>query len=342
MYMREQTKWKLYEARWKFRDLYFDRILREHIFVKYFGFEPKIYLYGGKRLHRSKSTNRLLSEAIQEKKPFMAARFGNTEIHVMINVMRKRLMGKDETSCKELNKWFARLCSGAGFFPENIALTEEFTDLMIDSCKQIDLLGMWHRPMEDYLIRKYMCNADITYLRWLEPWYCSHPWTEALKGKKVLVIHPFKESIIFQYDRREKIFPGTNILPTFELKVLKAVQTSAGDTDDRFNDWFSALEYMYREALKIEFDVAIIGCGAYGMPLAAKLKAAGKIAIHLGGVTQILFGIKGRRWVESPIDKKIPFNDDWIYPNMEETPKAAGSVENGCYWDFRSKKEGNS
>lgn len=81
-------------------------------------------------------------------------------------------------------------------------------------------------------------------------------------------------------------------MPEFELKVLKAVQTLAGGQDDRFTDWFEALDYMYCEALKMEFDVAIIGCGAYGMPLAAKLKQAGKKAVHLGGVTQILFGIK--------------------------------------------------
>ena len=45
--------------------------------------------------------------------------------------------------------------------------------------------------------------------------------------------------------------------------------------------------------MKFDFDVALIGCGAYGFPLAAKLKTAGKQAIHLGGVLQALFGIKG-------------------------------------------------
>ena len=55
-----------------------------------------------------------------------------------------------------------------------------------------------------------------------------------------------------------------------------------------------ALNYMFDEAMKKNFDVAIIGCGAYGFPLAAKLKQAGKIVIHLGGATQLLFGIIGR------------------------------------------------
>ena len=35
--MKEETEWKLYEIRWKFRDFYFDKVLRQHIFEKYFG-----------------------------------------------------------------------------------------------------------------------------------------------------------------------------------------------------------------------------------------------------------------------------------------------------------------
>ena len=132
-------------------------------------------------------------------------------------------------------------------------------------------------------------------------------------GKKVLVIHPFEESIQEQFSRREKLFPGTEILPDFELKTLRAVQTIAGEKDSRFATWFDALEYMYEEAMKIDFDIAILGCGAYGFPLAAKLKKAGRQVIHMGGATQILFGIKGSRWVNNP-RAQIEFNDEWVYP----------------------------
>lgn len=341
--MKEQTLWKLYEGRWKIRDFYFDKVLRQHIFEPCLGCEPKIYLYGGKKLCRVKKTNRILSDAIRGEKPFMASRFGNTEIHVVTSLMKERLCGINAADEQELNKWFGRLCTGAGFFPKKSELLDRYTDLMLDSCAQVDLLGMWHRHMEDYILRRYMKNAAITYLRWLEPWYSVHPWTEALKGKKVLVIHPFEKSIQEQYAKREKLFPGTHILPEFDLKVLKAVQTSAGEEDQRFSDWFEALDYMYSCAMKIDFEVALIGCGAYGMPLAAMLKKSGKKAVHLGGVTQIMFGIKGKRWVESAIDKKIPFNEDWIYPAAEETPAEAEAVEAGCYWgNVEAKMEGRS
>ena len=86
-----------------------------------------------------------------------------------------------------------------------------------------------------------------------------------------------------------------------------------------------------KEALKIDFDVALIGCGAYGMPLAANLKKAGKQAIHMGGVLQIMFGIKGKRWDSDPIVSKL-YNASWIRPSDSEKPGIANKIEGGCYW----------
>jgi hypothetical protein len=121
------------------------------------------------------------------------------------------------------------------------------------------------------------------------------------------------------------------VLPEFKLETLKAVQTIAGQRDERFNNWFEAIDYMYKKATEIDFDVAIIGCGAYGFPLAAKLKQAGKVAIHMGGVTQILFGIKGARWDIHPEASKL-YNEYWVRPRAEDVPENAEGVEDRCYW----------
>ena len=149
-----------------------------------------------------------------------------------------------------------------------------------------------------------------------------------------MVVHPFENTIIEQYKKHHLLFPGTDLLPDFELKTLRAVQTVAGEIDDRFETWFDALEYMYQKAMEIDFDVAIIGCGAYGLPLAAKIKASGKQAIHLGGVTQILFGIRGKRWDEEAHYDYIRklYNDSWVHPAKEDRPKNSNRVEGGCYW----------
>ena len=155
-----------------------------------------------------------------------------------------------------------------------------------------------------------------------------------VKGKKVLVIHPFEESIRSQYARREKLFPGnSDILPEFELKTIKAVQSLADNKDTLpFKTWFEALKSMTDQIDKTDFDIAIIGAGAYGLPLGAHCKRIGKQAIHLGGATQLLFGIMGRRWenYNSFTDKYV--NEYWIRPSESERPKGAEKVEGACYF----------
>ena len=83
---------------------------------------------------------------------------------------------------------------------------------------------------------------------------------------------------------------------------------------------------------KIEFDVAIIGCGAYGFPLAAEIKRMGKIAIHMGGATQLLFGIRGKRWDDWVGVYKKMVNEYWVRPSEEEKISEGYKIENNFYW----------
>ena len=56
-----------------------------------------------------------------------------------------------------------------------------------------------------------------------------------------------------------------------------------------------------------------------------------KSSIHLGGATQILFGIKGHRWDTHDVISSF-YNDHWVRPSKEETPEKAKINEEGCYW----------
>ena len=285
-------------------------------------------LISGARTQTAEEINLCISDLILSGKPFLAGRFGATELFC-VRTFDFELKSKYNKALSQMQMW-------SGFFPPERELGNKFKDLMLESIPEADVMGIWMLPFEDYYLNKYgQKNLRTTYLLDLEPWSApDNPWSAALTGKKVLVIHPFTETIKAQYQKREKIFPGTDILPEFELKTLKAVQTVAGTKDDRFDTWFDALEWMYQEAMKIDFDTAIIGCGAYGFPLAAKLKQAGKQAIHLAGATQLLFGIKGKRWEEVDAFAYVRkfFNDDWVYPADEDKPKQAQKVEGGCYW----------
>lgn len=91
---------------------------------------------------------------------------------------------------------------------------------------------------------------------------------------------------------------------------------------------------MKRQISDTDFDVCIIGCGAYGMPLAAHVKRMNKQGIHLGGSVQLLFGIKGKRWETADGLGKYPalMNEHWIRPYDASRFKGCENVEGGCYW----------
>ena len=193
------------------------------------------------------------------------------------------------------------------------------------------MLGSWRA--EESAVVPYMPQVVRVPLYALEPYYFDNPWTPALEGKKVLVIHPFEDTIRKQHTagRYEHLFADSRLTPKYELQTLKAVQSIAGNKPEEFDDWFQALDWMKAEIDKRDFDIAIIGCGAYGFPLAAHVKQIGKKAIHLGGAVQNLFGIRSRGMEKDPKFVEM-MNEYWVRPSEEETPRGFEKVEGGLYW----------
>ena len=272
--------------------------------------------------------NSLLKEKILKGRPFVAARYGGTETKTIADVMYTmaggKLGGLSTKTAKRIKRY-------SGFFPEDKKLLYKFTKLYLNCGIHLDILGVWNIFLMSYLADESAINATLSELRMFEPYYFEEPWSKALEGKKVLVVHPFAELMEKQYGKREKLFENKDILPEFELHTVKAVQTLAGETDDRFKNWFEALDYMYKKCMENDFDVALIGCGAYGMPLAVRLKQAGKQAVHIGGSLQLLFGIKGARWDNHEYISKL-YNDYWVRPSDSLKIKQGESVEGSCYW----------
>lgn len=278
-------------------------------------------------------------KAIDKKEGLMIARFGAAEHDAIASTLlfQKKII-------KQLNTPYKKLCNNAGFFPKTINTTLEisrylkrFVDVYIQSSMSCDILGVWSGALgfEKYFV-DHFCKKNIKFTRMglIGPnIHSSLPFTYALKDTTVLVIHPFTQTIQSQYAHRDQLFENKKVLPSFELKTLKAVQTSGDAIDTRFQDWFEALDWMSEEVSKTDFDIALLGCGAYGFPLAARIKNMGKIAIHFGGNLQLLFGIKGRRWeIEQPQVGKELFNPSWVYPNQEEKIEGSSKIEGGCYW----------
>lgn len=267
----------------------------------------------------------ILKKELENEKPSMIARFGSTEIKAILYpsfpfyvrpFVKKRV--------------FENMFTLSGFFPSNEESIRKFSKMMLEDMQLLDVLGCWR--IEERFLQKYFPLAKRIKLSTLEPYLQKDPWSEVLKDKKVLVIHPFNATIENQYfNKRELLFADKRVLPEFKsFETIKAVQTIAGNGAD-FKDWFEALDYMKAEIDKKDYDIAIIGCGAYGFPLAAHAKRMGKKAFHLGGPTQILFGIKGKRWIENENFKNI-INDYFVSPGGTDNIKNSSKVEEGCYW----------
>lgn len=286
--------------------------------------------YAGRKLLDVEEGSKAIYDLIMSGKPCMVCRYGANELDIVSASMAYPEISKS-ILLNRIKK--GTIYTNAGFFPKGFNYILDFSEVMKSASKEADFIGVWFNTMEDYVISKCTSsNTQIGLLRSIEPWYSKkNKWTAALKGKKVLVIHPFSETIQAQYEKRNLLFQDERMLPEFTLLTQTAVQTVADEEDDRFSTWFDALNYMYEEAMEKDFDVAILGCGAYGFPLAAKLKQAGKQAIHMGGATQLLFGIKGSRWDNHPVISNI-YNDNWVRPSLNERPKNADKIEGGCYW----------
>lgn len=228
----------------------------------------------------------------------------------------------------------AKLCNNAGFFPEEKYLISRYVSLVKEDMKEIDILGSYIKA-EKYIADGLSKNCvKVNLDGYYAPFLWKSPWTQVLKGKKVLVVHPFVESIKKQYEKREFLFEDKKVLPEFErLYLIKAVQSMSGNGKNTgFSDWFEALQSMKAQMNTYDYDVALIGCGAYGMHLAAHAKRNGKIAVHLAGWTQMLFGVYGERWIKDQPEYARFINENWVRPELNEKPQGADSVEGGCYW----------
>jgi len=164
----------------------------------------------------------------------------------------------------------------------------------------------------------------------LEPYYFKESWMDALKQKRILIIHPFVTTIQKQLHRLNALFPK----PWFEgctFSFIKPPLTLAGNHQNK--DWtLHYQECIDRIKQTTEYDIALIAAGGYGMLLADFIfTEQKKSAIYIGGALQLFFGIIGKRWFENKEIMKL-VTDDWIRPDPSEKPNQYTKVEKGCYW----------
>jgi hypothetical protein len=133
----------------------------------------------------------LIRSRLLDEKPFMAARFGNSEIDTIIpyhlrthgNILKKSgdfVRGEIPYFWWEYNT-LNRIARDSGFFPLDKRCLERFCRLMLDDIKELDVLVCWLN--KELYLAELMPNVIRIPFNDFFPVNHPAPWTSALKGK---------------------------------------------------------------------------------------------------------------------------------------------------------------
>lgn len=269
----------------------------------------------------------VLREKIKSGQPFCSGRLGHTEGWITMKYIN--------SLCYDSNSlWW--LYHTSGFFSETdyeVKDVDQYAAKTVEALSNMDIL---FSQFDDSMCAINHCLPDTSPIFPFEGLWHDSPsldddvsWIEALAGKKVLVISPFSKTIKMQYEKRELLFHGNQILPEFELIPFQMISTQYGNKCG-FRDFFQAYDYILEEISRIDFDIALIGAGAYGFLLASDIKNMGKQSVELCSYLMPLFGIKIKRNLTEPHINKF-YNSNWSFP-IEEPVAHYRQIENGCYW----------
>ena len=158
------------------------------------------------------------------------------------------------------------------------------------------------------------------------------PYTRALKGKRILIVSSFINSIKEKIEIREKIY-GINLFPDCEFVFIRPPQTNGNNESE---EWDIELDRFYAELDKIkdDYDVALVSAGGYGTIICNHIyNNHNKSSIYVGGTLQMYFGIYGNRWlVERASILRMYMNKYWSRPKEDERPQGYKGIEHNAYW----------
>jgi hypothetical protein len=286
-----------------------------------------------------------ITQQIRSRNPFFVGKLGTSELDVLIFYTQYRQKPNAPPYPDNIKVNIAR---NGGLFPGTDKSIDNWAVHMLTEVLPAGAgFAVWNPTVgniEKAILNTFTPKAKQFPLRTLEPYYINvleDRWTYNLtKHAKVAVVSPFYKSIEQQWKKRDLLW-GTNTIwgpvpPTIvpvRAGYSPYLSTSTGlwDTAIINGGWRYAVEDIVNQVKMTGALFAIIGCGALSLPICYALKKENIASIHTGGATQILFGIKGHRWLNHGTISEF-FNEAWMFPFPEEIPTGAQTVEGGCYW----------
>jgi hypothetical protein len=268
------------------------------------------------------------------------AALGNLRVKQVILAGKAAAMGKIGSLEAEAIEYFLagadypqilrkQMFINVGLHPADRTHLDAFCEAYLRAADQLDLLAAWGNRGERAIINRGG-PRPLVRLQAFESWLYHDPWSQALAGKKVVLVTPFARSAEAQFARRSEIWLDPAVLPELELRVVK-MPLSPGLVPPTHKNWQERYQSLVDQIERAPYDVLLVGAGGISLLLAAHAKARGQIGFHLGGHTQILFGITGRRW-DKDHELARRQGPGWVRPTGDEAPRTVTQVEQGSYW----------
>lgn len=155
-------------------------------------------------------------------------------------------------------------------------------------------------------------------------------------GARLLLVSPFAELLCGRATAEtfEAVWARTG-KRWFHPASVEAVEFPYGfepETHERYGTCLDLLDEVASNMAAHEYDVALIGAGALGIPLAASARDSGKVAISLGGHLQVLFGVLGERWRNDREWRERYINDAWVDMPARYRPDPLHVDPGADYW----------
>lgn len=282
----------------------------------------------------------LIGEALDERRGFAAGKVGDAERRILqYPIVLERVSDRKVLWAYEKLLAHQQL-GGQGLFPPQAAFYRRWAGPFAEAVRRLDCLGLALHTLEANreIVEHHRIEARPMYYPDQEPTRTvpndeSRCWLPRLRGRRVLLVSAFASVLAARANREtfEAVW-AHNGKPWFEPASVEALDVPYGylpSTWERYPTSFEVLDDVTARIAEREFDVAIVGAGALGIPIAACVKGMGRVGISLGGPIQPLFGVRGARWLADP-EWRVFVNDTWADLPPEYRPDPAYTYEN--YW----------
>lgn len=251
--------------------------------------------------------NNLLTEALASKELFFATKIGANEKQWLRPIVAPLLHGY-ESSYKNVNPQHAYengRCP-AGVYPFDLPNVIFMMEEVVNSFSAVDLLLSWGGHYDERLLCSTLRHYPIfaNGISAMNLWHCiedglpvAKHWLSSCTGKKILLVTPFQESIRHALKLHDNFYSGFFRPASIDyMRPPTNYEYFCVDANDSVSS-MSSLRRLKAECSNYDFDIALLGCGVYSLPLgsfiARKLK---KKVVNLGGDLHHNFGITGGRW----------------------------------------------